>query len=291
MDITESPLSRTPSLYVVATPMGNLQDITLRALAVLRAVDVVAAEDTRHTKGLLSAHGIAATMMAAHEHNEAKAATQIIARLVAGEQVAFVSDAGTPGISDPGARLVAAVRAAGHPVVPVPGPSAVVTAMSVAGFVEGGFHFVGFLPPKSGARRSRLEALREGTDVTVFYEAPHRVRDSLRDMAEVLGPDRELVVARELTKRFEEIARLPLGEAQAWLDADSNRERGEFVLLVSGAPPVEGLDVEAERVLKLLLAELPTSAAAKLAAEITGQPKNALYQRALAIKSESESGL
>ena len=150
---------------------------------------------------------------------------------------------------------------------------------------------MGFLPPKSGARRSRLEALREGTDVTVFYEAPHRVRDSLRDMAEVLGPDRELVVARELTKRFEEIARLPLGEAQAWLDADSNRERGEFVLLVSGAPPVEGLDVEAERVLKLLLAELPTSAAAKLAAEITGQPKNALYQRALAIKSESESGL
>ncbi|WP_323002779.1 16S rRNA (cytidine(1402)-2'-O)-methyltransferase [Denitromonas sp.] len=272
-------------MYVVATPMGNLQDITLRALAVLRAVDVVAAEDTRHTKGLLSAHGISASLMAAHEHNEARAAEQIIGRLAAGEQVAFVSDAGTPGISDPGARLVAAVRAAGHPVVPVPGPSAVVAALSVAGFVEGGFHFVGFLPPKSGARRHRLEALREGVDVTVFYEAPHRVRDSLRDMAEVLGPDRELVVARELTKRFEEIARLPLGEAQAWLDADANRERGEFVLLVSGAPPAEGLDAEAERVLALLLAELPTRTAAKLAADITGQPKNALYQRALAIKS------
>lgn len=272
-------------MYVVATPMGNLQDITLRALAVLRAVDVVAAEDTRHTKGLLSAHGISASLMAAHEHNEARAAAQIVDRLTAGEQVAFVSDAGTPGISDPGARLVAAVRAAGHPVVPVPGPSAVVAALSVAGFVEGGFHFVGFLPPKSGARRHRLEALRDSADVTVFYEAPHRVRDSLRDMAEVLGPARELVVARELTKRFEEIARLPLGEAQTWLDADANRERGEFVLLVSGAPPAEGLDAEAERVLALLLAELPTRTAAKLAADITGQPKNALYQRALAIKS------
>ena len=264
--------------------MGNLQDITLRALAVLRAVDVVAAEDTRHTRGLLAAHGINTPLIAAHEHNEAKAAEQIAARLAAGEQVAFVSDAGTPGVSDPGARVVAHLRAAGHPVVPVPGPSAVVAALSVAGFIEGGFHFVGFLPPKSAARRSRLEALCDAPDVTVFYEAPHRVRDTLLDMAAVFGDAREVVIARELTKRFEQIVRLPLGEVATWLDEDANRARGEFVLLVAGAPPAEGLDAEAERVLALLLAELPVKSAARLAADITGQSKNALYQRALELK-------
>ena len=167
--------------------MGHLQDITLRALAVLRAVDRIAAEDTRHTQGLLAAHGIRARLMAAHEHNEERAAAQIVALLDAGEQVAFVSDAGTPGISDPGARLVARVREAGHPVVPIPGASAVVAAMSVSGLLATGFRFVGFLPPKRGARRSHLAALRDEPEVLAFYEAPHRVRDSVGDMAEVLG--------------------------------------------------------------------------------------------------------
>ncbi|MCB1961233.1 MAG: 16S rRNA (cytidine(1402)-2'-O)-methyltransferase, partial [Rhodocyclaceae bacterium] len=172
MDSIDSPLSRTPSLYVVATPIGNLQDITLRALAVLRAVDVVAAEDTRHTAQLLTAHGISARLVAAHEHNEEKAAAQIVDRLAAGEQVALVSDAGTPGISDPGARLVARVRAAGYPVVPVPGASAMAAAMSVAGFADTAFHFVGFLPPKRGARQSRLQSLAALSEALVFYEAP-----------------------------------------------------------------------------------------------------------------------
>ena len=273
--------------------MGHLQDITLRALAVLRAVDRIAAEDTRHTQGLLAAHGIRARLMAAHEHNEERAAAQIVALLDAGEQVAFVSDAGTPGISDPGARLVARVREAGHPVVPIPGASAVVAAMSVSGLLATGFRFVGFLPPKRGARRSHLAALRDEPEVLAFYEAPHRVRDSAGDMAEVLGAGlgahlgagREIVIARELTKRFEQIVRLPLAEAVAWLDADSDHQRGEFVLLVSGAPPAEGLDAEAERVLGLLLAELPLKSATRLAADITGAPRKALYARALQLKN------
>jgi len=267
--------------------MGNLQDITLRALAVLGAVDVVAAEDTRHTQQLLSAHGISAKLMAAHEHNEQKAASQIIERLQAGEQVAFVSDAGTPGVSDPGARLVARVREAGLPVVPVPGPSAVATAISVAGLETGGFHFVGFLPPKSAARKTRLESLRSQTDALVFYESPHRILDSVADLAAVLGPGRELVVARELTKRFEQVERLPLGEATAWFAEDSNRQRGEFVLIVTGAPPETGLSADALRVLALLLEEMPLKSAAKLAAEITGAPKNALYQQALEMRKDA----
>ncbi len=272
---------------MVATPIGHLQDITLRALAVLRAVDRIAAEDTRHTHGLLSAHGISARLMAAHEHNEEHAAAQIVALLNAGEQIAFVSDAGTPGISDPGARLVARVREAGHPVVPIPGPSAVVAAMSVSGLLSTGFRFIGFLPPKRGARQSHLLALRDEPEVLAFYEAPHRIRDSVADMAEVLGAGREIVIARELTKRFEQIVHLPLAEAVAWLDADSDHQRGEFVLLVTGAPPTEGLDAEAERVLGLLLAELPLKSAARLAAEITGAPRNALYARALELKDQA----
>lgn len=276
---------------MVATPIGHLQDITLRALAVLRAVDRIAAEDTRHTHGLLSAHSISGRLMAAHEHNEEHAAAQIVALLNAGEQVAFVSDAGTPGISDPGARLVARVREAGHPVVPIPGPSAVVAAMSVSGLLSTGFRFVGFLPPKRGARQSHLLALRDEPEVLAFYEAPHRVRDSVADMAEVFcgarGDGREIVIARELTKRFEQIVHLPLAEAVAWLDADSDHQRGEFVLLVTGAPPAEGLDADAERVLRLLLAEMPLKSAARLAADITGAPRNALYARALELKDQA----
>jgi len=281
-----SPLSSTSSLYVVATPLGNLQDISLRALAVLGAVDLIAAEDTRHSQRLLDACGIRAPMLALHEHNEQEAAGQLIARLAEGRQVALISDAGTPAVSDPGARAVARVRAAGHPVVPVPGACAAIAALSVSGWADGGFRFVGFLPPKSAARRTRLAALADAVEALVFYEAPHRVVECVADMAEVFGPLRGILVAREMTKLHEQIVRLSLGDAAAWFAADPNRSRGEFVLVVDGAPAAEGLDAEAERVLGLLLAELPLKRAARLAAEITGAPKNALYARALELKQD-----
>lgn len=272
-------------MYVVATPLGNLQDITLRALGVLRAVDAIAAEDTRHSQRLLDACGIRAKLFALHEHNEQAAAGQLIERLAAGEHVALITDAGTPAISDPGARAVARVRAAGHPVVPVPGPCAAVAALSVAGFGEDGFRFVGFLPPKPTARQAALAGLRDDPAALVFYEAPHRIAACVADIAQVFGGGRRLLVARELTKLHEEIACMPLAEAEAWLAADPNRERGEFVLVVEGAPAQTGLDAEAERVLGLLLAELPVKTAARLAAEITGAARNALYARALELKA------
>ncbi len=272
-------------MYVVATPLGNLQDITLRALAVLREVDMIAAEDTRHSQRLLDACGIKTRLLALHEHNEQRAATQLIEHLAAGKHIALITDAGTPAVSDPGARAVAQVRAAGHSVVPVPGPSAVAAALSVAGFVaEAGFRFVGFLPPKQAARRAQIASLRDDAAVLVFYEAPHRVCECVADLAAELGAERELLVAREMTKLHEEIARMPLGDAAAWFAADSNRVRGEFVLAVAGAPKREGVHGEAERVLSLLLAELPLKTAAKLAAEITGVSRNALYSRALELK-------
>ncbi|ATE58877.1 16S rRNA (cytidine(1402)-2'-O)-methyltransferase [Thauera sinica] len=281
-----SPLSSTPSLYVVATPLGNLQDVTLRALAVLRAVDVVAAEDTRHSQRLFDACGIRTRMLALHEHNEQVAASQLIELLAQGRHVALITDAGTPAVSDPGARAVARVRAAGHPVVPVPGACAAVAALSVSGFAEAGFRFVGFLPPKSAARRAALEKLAGDPDVLVFYEAPHRVAECVADMAAVLGGMREVLIARELTKLHEEIACLMLADTAAWFAADPNRSRGEFVLVVRGAPAAEGLDAEAEKVLSLLLAELPVKTASRLAAEISGAPRNALYARALQLKAK-----
>lgn len=283
-------LSSTPSLYVVATPLGNLQDITLRALAVLAQVDVVAAEDTRHSQRLFDAHGLGTRLLALHQHNEQAAASQVIELLQAGKQVALITDAGTPAVSDPGARAVARIREAGFPVVPVPGPSAVVAALSVSGLADGAFLFRGFLPPKAAPRRAELEALREIVATLVFYEAPHRIQETVADLAACLGCERTLVVARELTKHFEQIASMRLDEAEAWFAADANRCRGEFVLLVSAPPPREGLDAEAERVLGLLLAELPLKSAAHLAAEITGVPRKALYQRALALKGEGGGG-
>jgi 16S rRNA (cytidine1402-2'-O)-methyltransferase len=276
-----------PALYVVATPIGNLADISLRALEVLRVADTVACEDTRHARHLLDHHDIKAPLLAVHQHNEQQAAAKLIEAIGQGKRVALISDAGTPGVSDPGARTVAAVRAAGHRVVPIPGASAAITALSASGLMDEKFHFVGFLPAKVGARRTALEKLATIEAALVFYEAPHRVVETVDDLLAGLGGEREIVIARELTKLFEQIVRLPLAEAPAWLAADSNHHRGEFVLIVAGPAPREGLDAEAERVLKTLLAELPTKQAAKLAAEITGVGKNELYQRALALKNET----
>ena len=284
------PVSLAPlmssSLYVVATPLGNLGDISQRALDVLRGVDIIAAEDTRHSQRLLDAFGIRVRLTALHQHNEQKAADQLVHWLAEGKRVALISDAGTPAISDPGARAVARVRQAGFAVVPVPGACAAVAALSVSGFAEGGFRFVGFLPPKSAARLTVLSGLVGERDALVFYEAPHRVVECVTDMLAAFGAARELLVAREMTKLHEEIVRLPLGDAAAWFAADDNRVRGEFVLVVQGAPEPEGLSAEAERVLGLLLAELPLKTAARLAADISGEPKNALYARALVLKRD-----
>ncbi|MCE1238802.1 MAG: 16S rRNA (cytidine(1402)-2'-O)-methyltransferase [Azonexaceae bacterium] len=275
------------ALYVVPTPLGNLADLTRRAEAVLRAVPWVAAEDTRHSAPLLKQLGAVGRTLPAHQHNEHEAAARIVDKLRAGEAVALISDAGTPGISDPGARIVAAVRAAGCKVVPLPGACAATTALSAAGLTDEHFLFYGFLPAKAGQRRQALEGLRDQRAALVFYEAPHRVLDSVGDLAEVLG-DRTLVVARELTKLFENIDSLPLTAAVDWFKADANRQRGEFVLIVSGAPETAD-DGEGERVLKLLLADgLPVKQAAKLAAAISGAAKNALYDRALALKAERD---
>jgi len=272
------------ALYVVPTPLGNLADLTRRAEEILRTVPWVACEDTRHSAPLLKQLGARAKTLPAHQHNEHEAAARIVDKLQAGEAVALISDAGTPGISDPGARIVAAVRAAGGRIVPLPGASAVTTALSAAGLVDEHFLFYGFLPSKAGQRKQALEALAGHPYALVFYEAPHRVIETVTEMVAVFG-ERTLVVARELTKLFENIDSLPLNSALDWFKEDPNRQRGEFVLIVSGAP-ADAASGEGERVLKLLLDEgLGTKQAAKLAAAISGEAKNALYERALALKA------
>jgi 16S rRNA (cytidine1402-2'-O)-methyltransferase len=273
------------ALYVVPTPLGNLADLTRRAEEILRTVPWVAAEDTRHSGPLLKQLGAQARTIPAHQHNEHEAAARIVEKLQAGEAVALISDAGTPGISDPGARIVAGVRAAGCKVIPLPGPCAATTALSASGLLDEHFLFYGFLPSKGGQRRQALEELREQPCALVFYEAPHRVLETVEDMATVFD-NRTLVIARELTKLFETIHSLPVADALAWLKEDPNRQRGEFVLMLSGAPP-DADSGEGERVLKLLLAEgLPVKQVAKLASQITGVAKNALYERALALRNE-----
>lgn len=271
----------SPALYVVPTPLGNLSDMTQRAIDVLRQVPWVAAEDTRHSTPLLRHYGSQARLLPAHEHNEEAAAQQVIAKLQEGESVALVSDAGTPGISDPGARLVARVRAAGFRIVPLPGACAAVTALSAAGLTETQFLFYGFLPAKAKQRENALSSLLELPYALIFYEAPHRILETVGALAQVFGTQRTLVLARELSKLFETIHVCALGEALDWLQADSNRQRGEFVLLLSGAPAATD-HAEAERVLRLLLDDgLPVKQAARLAHAITGASKNTLYERAL----------
>lgn len=277
-------MSAAGTLYVVATPIGNLEDIGARALRVLREVALVAAEDTRHSMRLLQHFGINAPLVACHEHNERDQGGRLIERLLAGESLALISDAGTPLISDPGYHLVRNARAAGVPVVPVPGPCALIAALSAAGLPSDRFIFEGFLPARSTGRRQRLQALAEEPRTLIFYEAPHRLLESLEDMRELLGNERQVVLARELTKTFETLRGAPLGELCAWVASDANQQRGECVLLVEGwqAPAGdEALSAEALRVLDLLLAELPLKRAAALAAEITGVRKNLLYQQAL----------
>lgn len=279
----------TGTLYVVATPIGNLGDISRRAIDVLSQVDVIAAEDTRVTQKLLAALNLQTRLISLREHNEAREAERIIAWLQEGKSVAQVSDAGTPSVSDPGAVLVDAVRRAGLRVVPIPGANAAIAALSASGFTRAQFLFYGFLPPKSGQRKSALEELREQTATLVFYEAPHRIVECVDDLLTVFGPDRQIVLARELTKTFEQIHRCPLGEAPAWLAADNNHQRGEFVLLVAGAPEAakdEDVPAEALRVLTILLAELPVKQASSLAAEITGANRKKLYQAALDMRED-----
>lgn len=272
---------------MVATPIGNLQDITLRALEILKSVDTIAAEDTRHSATLLGHFGIQAKLTALHEHNERSAGEKLVAQLQAGKSVALISDAGTPAISDPGAILVNMALAAGIKVVPIPGANAAIAALSAAGLLMPRFLFIGFLPAKSAHRRQVLESLADVPVTLVFYEAPHRVLESVADLATVLGGERQVTLARELTKTFESIHQCPLGEATAWLQADPNRQRGEFVLLVEGAPASDdqAISPEAQRTLELLLAELPLKQAVKLATDITGIKKNTLYELALTLKS------
>jgi 16S rRNA (cytidine1402-2'-O)-methyltransferase len=276
------------TLYVVATPIGNVTDISLRALHVLSLVDAVACEDTRNTAQLMTRFGLHKPLIAAHQHNEREAAEALVARLQAGERIALVSDAGTPAVSDPGARIVDAVRAAGLRVVPLPGASAAVTAISASGLLNDQFHFIGFLPSKAKQRDTVLQQLRNVTATMVFYEAPHRIVECAAALAAAFEPTRQVVFARELTKLFEEIHRCPLSEAVAWLGADTHREKGEYVVLVEGVAEAEDAqDAEAERILALLVAELPVKQAAALTAQITGRKKNALYERALQMKSDA----
>ena len=282
-----SDLKTISTLYVVATPIGNLGDITLRALEILKGVDAIAAEDTRHTAGLLSHFGISKKLIAVHEHNEHQSAEKLLAQLNAGDNIALVTDAGTPGISDPGAVVVDFVRKAGIKVVPIPGASAVIAALSASGIAQNGFLFHGFLPASGAARRKALDVLKAQTVTLVFYEAPHRIVESVNDMANVLGAERRVTFAREITKTFETIYSCNLGDAKAWLEADTNQQRGEFVLLIEAAEikAAEEFSEETIRVLTLLLADLPLKQAVKLAAEISNEKKNDLYEFALQLKS------
>lgn len=274
---------------MVATPIGNLNDMTPRAIDVLRQASLIAAEDTRVTGQLLKHYGIGTPMISLREHNERSMAEKLVARMQAGESIAQVSDAGTPAISDPGAVLAATAHAAGIKVVPVPGASALAAALSAAGFTAPHTLFYGFLPPKGNQRREALAGLKNAEWVTVFYEAPHRIADCLDDIAAVFGAEREAVLARELTKTFETIRRMPLGKLAEWVKSDPNQQRGEAVLVIDAAPPAPAQSSEDfDPVLAPLVAELPLKQAVALAQKITGAARNALYERALTLKNSEE---
>jgi 16S rRNA (cytidine1402-2'-O)-methyltransferase len=277
------------ALYVVATPIGNLADMSLRGIHVLSLVDAVACEDTRHSAALLRHLGIDKPLLAVHEHNEREAAGDVLVRLERGERVAYVSDAGTPAVSDPGAALVAAVSAAGRRCIPLPGASSALAALCVAGDVLGrGFVFVGFLPAKGGERALALEAVAERAETQVLFEAPHRIEALLQGLA-AQCPERRVTVCRELTKQFEAVDTRLAAELPAWLAEDANRSRGEFVLVLHALAPIdESADAAAhDKTLRVLMAELPLKQAVALAAELTGAPRNALYARALVLKAQA----
>lgn len=275
------------SLYVVATPIGNLEDMTARAIRTLSEVELIAAEDTRHTRKLLGAHGISTPVIAYHDHNEAEAAGALLGRIRAGESIALVSDAGTPLVSDPGYRLVAAALDAGVTVIPIPGASAMTAALSVSGLPTDRFCFEGFLPSKSAQRRSALTSLMRESRTLVFYEAPHRIAALMSDIAGSFGEERRVMIGRELTKRFEQVWTGTAVAASAAIDAGEVPAKGEFVVVVEGAPRrQDAVDDETVRIVELLGRELPPSKAASLAAEITGLPKKALYDIAQRRKKE-----
>jgi 16S rRNA (cytidine1402-2'-O)-methyltransferase len=283
----------THALYVVATPIGNLGDLTLRGWQALNRADVIAAEDTRASRTLMDAWGISTPLIAVHRHNEASAAAAIVERLAAGQRVALVSDAGSPAVSDPGGRVVQAVHAAGLKVVPLPGPSAVIAALMATGVTTDahpGFVFAGFAPTKSMARQRWIRTWTQLPAATVFYEAPHRIVASVQDLLEVLGPDRQVAFARELTKRFEELASMPLAQAPGWLTADAHREQGEYVVIVSAPEVVISAELDLEggaaidAWLDALLESVSVRDAARIAAKATGLPRDTIYARALSRK-------
>jgi len=278
------------TLYVVATPIGNLADVSRRALDVLAGVDRIAAEDTRRSGRLLQHYAVLTPMFALHEHNEREVTPRLLAQLQQGQNLALISDAGTPLISDPGYRLVHAARSAGVAVVPIPGPCALIAALSVSGLPTDHFIFEGFLPSRQPARKAKLDALRTEARTMVFYEASHRVLDCLKDMQVAFGVERQAVLARELTKQFETVYSDSLQNLVRRVSDDANQQKGEFVVLVAGQQPTEGhqVDAEAARVLSVLLEELPIKTAAKLAARISGVNKRALYECALRMKAGDE---
>ena len=282
-------MSKAGTLYVVATPIGNLEDMTPRAIRILSEVDLIAAEDTRHSGKLLKHFGIEAKTEALHEHNERSQVPKLIEILQAGKSIAFITDAGTPLVSDPGFHLVRSARQAGLTVIPVPGACAAIAALSAAGLPSDRFVFEGFPPAKSAARRAVFEKLREEARTLIFYESPHRILESLKEMTEIFGPEREAVLARELTKQFETVRNGTLTELSEWVNRDPHQQLGEFVILIHGVPREEreAVDEEAEHVLRILLGELPVSQAAALAAKITGLKKNRLYEYALNLKRDS----
>jgi 16S rRNA (cytidine1402-2'-O)-methyltransferase len=276
-----------PALYVVATPIGNLGDITLRALEVLRAVDLIAAEDTRVAARLLAHFAFNKPLLAVHQHNERRACSRVLETLQSGRSVALTTDAGTPTVSDPGAVLVEHVRSAGFDAIAIPGPSALAAAWSVSGFPGTGFLFHGFLPARANERRRVLATLEKIPYALIFYEAPHRVLDTLRALRDALGAERTVVVARELTKFFETVHTSKLGAIEPWLIEDPNRQRGEFVLIVSGAVNAGAPQAEAaEATLRVLLGELPPAQAARLASRLSGVPRAALYDMAVTLRGE-----
>ncbi|MBP6345903.1 MAG: 16S rRNA (cytidine(1402)-2'-O)-methyltransferase [Neisseriaceae bacterium] len=279
---------QTQTLYVLATPIGNLSDITLRALAVLERADLICAEDTRVTGQLLAAYGIKSKLISVREHNERQMVDKVAEALANDQVVVQVSDAGTPAICDPGAKLAQAIRAKGYKVSPIVGPSAVIAALSVAGMTSANFYFAGFLPPKTKERQTLLQKWQETPYTVIMYETPHRIEATLADMLEVLGPDRRLVMAREITKTFETFIDGSVAEVLAAVKADRNQTRGEMVLILDAAPAVtqSALSEATEHVMKVLAAQLPTKQAAELGSKITNENKKVLYDYALSLKKD-----